>query len=85
MLDNTRAFQESSLIRITFEELAVAIWHDIGQVTIKLHHLARSIEHVCLVIVIEEERCIMEVTHTAVDGPLALDVIGSANIGLSSW
>ena len=84
VLDHAGTFEQTRFISITLKEFTMAARHHIRQVGIQLHHLSRSINHVCLIVVIEEESGIMEMLQTAVDSPFALDIIGSTDISLST-
>ena len=84
VLDHAGAFEQACFISITLKEFTMAARHHIRQVGIQLHHLSRSINHVCLIVVIEEESSIMEMLQTAVDSPFSLDIIGGADISLST-
>ena len=83
MLNHARTLQQTGLLGITLKKLALAAWHHISKVSIQLHDVARTIHHIYLVIIIEEERGIMEMAQTAVDGPLALSTIRRADISFS--
>ncbi len=84
MLDHAGAFEQTCFISITLKEFAMAARHHIRKVCIQLHHLSRSINHVCLVVIIKEESGIMEMLQTAVDSPFTLDIIGCTDISLST-
>ena len=84
MLDHAGTFEQTFFIRITLKKFAMAARHHIRQGCIQLHHLACTINHIRLVIIIKEESCIMKMLQTAVDGPLSFDIIGGADISLST-
>ena len=84
VLDHAGTFEQTRFISITLKEFTMAARYHFRKVCIQLHHLSRSINHVCLIVVIEEESGIMEMLQTAVDSPLALDIIGGADISLST-
>ena len=84
VLDHAGAFEQTRFICITLKEFTMAARHHFRKVGIQLHHLSRSINHVCLIVVIEEESGIMEMLQTAVDSPLSFDIISSTDISLST-
>ena len=69
MLDDTGALQQATLISLTLEIVAKTSLNDTFQVTCQLAHLSRSKEHIGCAIVIKEQRCVMEMAQTRVDGP----------------
>ena len=84
VLDHAGAFEQTRFISITLKEFTMAARHHFRQVGIQQHHLSRSINHVCFIVVIEEESGIMEMLQTAVDSPFAFDIIGCTDISLST-
>ena len=81
MLDHARTLQQVFLLGISLKEATMATFHHCRQVGIELHHLSCGIDDIRLVIIIKEERGIVEVRQTAMDSPLSLDVVSRADIG----
>ena len=83
MLDDAATFQEPRLVGLTLEHLAVSTLDNIGEVGLQLNHLARAIEHIDTVVIVEEERSIVEMAHARVYCPRPLGLRGGTDIGLS--
>ena len=64
MLDHTRALQESVLISLTLEDMLVGAFNDIREIGFQLHHLARAIDHIHPVVIVEEQGAVVEMAHS---------------------
>ena len=84
MLDHARTLQQVFLLGISLKEATMATFHHCRQVGIELHHLSCGIDDIRLVIIIKEERGIVEVRQTAMDSPHSLDVVSRADIGFAT-
>ena len=82
VLHHTAAFKQSALVGLTLEELHMAAFDDIGEVGLQLHHLTCTIEDIHAVVVIKEERGIVEVAHAGVNLPGAFGTLGRADVGV---
>ena len=83
VLDDTRALQQTSLIGLTLEIVTETTLHDTLQITRQLAHLSCSEEYVWRTVVIEEQRRIVEMTQTGMDGPRALGLGSREDIGIA--
>ena len=63
VLNHTRALKESGLIGLALEELCMRALDYIREVGLELHHLASTIDNIYTIVVVEEERTVVEVTH----------------------
>ena len=83
MLDDTTAFQESCLIGFLLENTHVGSFDNIGKVGLQLHQFARTIYYIYATVVVEEQRTVMEVTHTRNDRPRTLSLFGREDISVA--
>ena len=60
-LDHSRTFKQTCLISFALEGMAVRVRHHALQIGSQLHLLAGTIEHINAAVVVEEQRCIVEV------------------------
>ena len=63
-LDHTTAFQQSALVGFALEQLTMGTFDDVCQIGLQLYHLACTIDHINAVVLVEEQRGIVEMTHT---------------------
>ena len=64
MLDHARALQESVLISLTLEDMLIGTFNDIREIRFQLHHLARAIDHIHPVVIVEEQGAVVEMAHS---------------------
>ena len=83
VLDHAGALEQAALGGTSLEELNVRVGNDIREVWLQFHHLARAVDDVNAVVVIEEERAVVEMTHTGEQRPLTLDIGGRINISVA--
>ena len=83
MLDHAGALEQAALGGTSLEELNVRVGNDIREVWLQFHHLARAVDDVNAVVVIEEERAVVEMTHTGEQRPLTFDIGGRINISVA--
>ena len=83
VLDDTRSLQQTSLIGLTLEIVTETTLDDTFQITRQLTHLSCSEEHIRRTVVIEEQRRIVEMAQTGVDGPGTLSLGSRKDIGVS--
>ena len=83
VLQHPAAFQDSRLVSLALEQLMVRTLDDIRQVGLQLHHLAGAVDDIHAVVVIEEQGAVVEMAHARQEGPLALCLLGSEDIGVA--
>ena len=83
VLDHAGALEQSCLVGLALEDLLVGAFDDIGEIGLQFHHLARAIDDVHTVVVVEEERAVMEVAHAGDNLPRAFSLIGGEDIGIA--
>ena len=64
VLDHARTLQESVLISLTLEDMLVGAFNDIREIGFQLHHLARAIDHIHPVVIVEEQGAVVEMAHS---------------------
>ena len=80
VLHDAGSLQQAALIGLTLEVVAQRTFDDTLQVACQLAHLARSEEHVGRAVVVEEQRSVVEVAQTRVDGPRAFSLLGGEDV-----
>ena len=55
----------------------------VAQVLLQLHHLACTIDHVHAIVVVEEQRAVVEVAHARQNLPRTFGLIGGKDIGVA--
>ena len=80
-LDHTRTLQQASLLSFALEGMAVRVRHHTLQVGSQLHLLACTIEHINAAVVVEEQRCIVEVRQSRHQCPRSFCFLSRIDIG----
>ena len=83
VLDDTCAFQQSALVGLALEVVTQRALDNAFQVACQLAHLARAEEDIRCAVVIEEQRGIVEVTQTRVNGPRSFGLRRCEYIGIA--
>ena len=83
MLDHTTALQKSPLILFTLEDMHVRPLYHVREIGLQFHQFARTIYYIYATIVVEEQRTVMEVTHTRNDRPRTLSLFGREDISVA--
>ena len=68
---------------LTLEYLHVRTLNDIGEVGLQLHQLTRTIDDIHTVVIIKEQRAVVEVTHTRYQCPFTGRVFSTIDIGVA--
>ena len=83
MLDDTTALQDSFLVFLSLEDTHVGSLDDIREVGFQFHEFARSVDDIHTTVVVEEQRAVVEVTHTRDDGPGTFCLLSREDIGVA--
>ena len=83
MLNHTRTLKQSGLVGFALKNLSVGAFNHIREVLLQLHHLACTIYYVHAIVIVEEQRAVVEVAHARYNLPWALGLVGSKNIGIA--
>ena len=83
MFDDTRTLQQACLIGLTLEDTLVGALYDITQILLQLHHLTCAIDDINAIIVIKEQRAIVEMTHARDNGPRSFSLWSREDISIA--
>ena len=61
----------------------IGAFDDIGEVGFQFHQLTRAVDDKHTTVIIEEQRAVVEVTHTRHDGPRPLSLLGRKDISVT--
>ena len=83
VLQHATALQNARFVSLTLEQLVVGALDDVGEVLFQFHHLTRTIDHIYPVIIVEEQRAVVEVAHARQQRPRSLSALSRIDIGIT--